>query len=1065
MSGTTPDQINENVIVRAGAGAGKTYALTHKVMDIAETFVREHGRFPRLIVTTFTRKATQELRERLMLLALEEKPDLVDFVNSRSHLVVSTIHGIMDMYLKRYGANICVDPAYRIIGGAEVSKLARQTLRKILLDTSAPSELLESFQFNMLVKLVRRIDSILTENPDACPFGAHDFDGIFQQRARRAIELFRETANCIRAETNKETWIEIATVCETLVKLMGSGSWSDNRELFAMAREAMPIARRNAKGAQPVEERTIELAKEARRLAGEFCEPLYDPKVWRLFAAQYGAIDQTARRFSADFKLIKIAQGFLEIGDLELFAMACIRQYPNTVEAFQKEWDHWLVDEYQDTSPFQVELIRNLSGDRPNFIVGDPQQSIYLFRGARSEVFAERENEILSDGGERKLLTVNRRSRPELLLFLNQFFSNFNPPFQAMEPFIVDGTSIDPSIVVAHVFVAQEPGKDPGKDKSAPTGTESGIVNAGDTGEVVETGEASQEMFALVRHVQSKLAEGASPEEICVLARTNRVLTDVATWLARFGLPTHVHVASGFYDRREIRDALALLKFLVNPHDALNLVQILRSPWFRVPDHIIVQSARQKAESLWGTFCLRQSSDGKLNAIDRLEKLAGLASANGISEAFRRGLIDGGFIDFAHTHDISGRREANIWKLLSRLQQEERRAGFNPLAFIARSVGELKTEDGNAEGDAVAAVEPNRINLMTIHASKGLEFKHVVLPRMEQRPRVTNSEDFTYDEKLGRWAVRVPYGDDHQMTASLPESNWLESFRNQELEEHARVLYVALTRASESVFLSWTSPIEKNSWAEMVGMDLTPGGHQEVSYCYIVESPVENPELPNSSLASQEVTAVRSHWSDGRKSTEVDAAQPLLPKEISVSEILDSRNVDLLTIIDPPHLTKSLLSRSRGTAVHKLMELIKYRAPGQLAQLISKWFPGQEGEVANALNFVREAVLPPLLEIIANGEVEKGFIIKEGSIIIPGQIDLWGRTNLGQVWIVDYKTGNPDGRESAFAQMEIYTLALYKSGLVEPNEEIQLAAIFPFAGKIFTREARRVEKIIERLRS
>src|SRR3712207_2438262 len=125
VSNTTPQRLTVDEIVRAGAGAGKTYTLTHRVMDIADEMLRLEKRFPRVIVTTFTRKATQELRERLMLLALNEKPHLVDFVNSRSHLVVSTIHGIMDLYLKRYGANVCVDPGYTVISGQQATKLTR----------------------------------------------------------------------------------------------------------------------------------------------------------------------------------------------------------------------------------------------------------------------------------------------------------------------------------------------------------------------------------------------------------------------------------------------------------------------------------------------------------------------------------------------------------------------------------------------------------------------------------------------------------------------------------------------------------------------------------------------------------------------------------------------------------------------------------------------------------------------------------------------------------------------------------------------------------------------------
>lgn len=1035
VSGTTLEYMKSHEIVRAGAGAGKTYTLTHKVMDLADAHFKSSGRFPRLIVTTFTRKATQELRERLMLLALEERPHLVDFVNSRSHLVVSTIHGVMDLFLKRYGANICIDPGYRVIGGQEASKLARQILRQVLFDEAEPSDLLESFPFNRLVAIVRRIDRVLAENPNATPFTIDDFETIFTRRASATAELLRESALRIKEETEKDAWLAMAESYLRMASLLSAGDWRVNRERYLTERGAMTVARRASKGAQPVDEATYELAKEARELAAEFADSLFDPDAWTVFSERFDSINTVAKRFSERFRQRKLDEGWLEINDLEHLAMDCIRKHPQTVEAFWREWDHWLVDEYQDTSPFQVELIRRLSGQSPSFVVGDPQQSIYLFRGARSDVFAQREHEILGAGGNRKLLTVNRRSRPELLLFLNDFFGGFTPPFQPMEPFFDGGVELDANQVVAKIHIAQ------------PLVTDEASEIGG--GETLDESKNAPEMRAVVRHVQDLIAKGVKPDDICVLGRTNRVLIDAAAWLSRYRLPTHVHAASGFYDRREIRDALALLKFLVNPHDNFNTLELLRSPWFRVPDRVLAPITKKRVESVWDQLCGERSMADELRAIGRLQNLVQATQDEGLSEVFKRGLIEAGFIDLARRHDVSGRRESNIWKLLSRLQQEECQSGFNPLAFVADSVGDLKLDEGNAEGDAVAAIEPDRINLMTVHASKGLEFKHVILPRMEQKPRLTSSEEFTYDEHRGRWALRVPYGADQDMTGSLPELAWLEKFREQELLEHARVLYVALTRASESVFLSWTAPAQTNSWAEMVRLDLEAGMHRTKSYTFEVET---TECAPNDAAAIEETAIIpRSPW---RPLPEPSGALGIIEgaraeKPMSVTEILASKSGVVLSSENKSEITQRLKLTSRGTAVHRLMELLKYPSREHLRRLVTKWFPEQEDSVLAAVEFVREASVPPLLEIIKNGEVEWGFSIIEDGLLIEGQVDLWGRTDAGEAWIVDYKTGASSLREKAFEQMSLYALAVRKSGLLGPDESLRLAAVYPFSKEIF----------------
>ncbi|MEK7358592.1 MAG: 3'-5' exonuclease, partial [Bdellovibrionota bacterium] len=445
-------------------------------------------------------------------------------------------------------------------------------------------------------------------------------------------------------------------------------------------------------------------------------------------------------------------------------------------------------------------------------------------------------------------------------------------------------------------------------------------------------------MKAIVAYVQKLRAEGTKPEDICVLARTNAVLTEVAEWLARYDQPTHVHAASGFFDRRETRDALAILKFLVNPHDAFNLVELLRSPWFRVPDKTLVEVSMTKPQSLWSALLGQRSMANELEPIARLERLAADSRTIGISGAFKKALVDSGFIDLSHRHDTSGRRESNVWKLIARLEAEEGRPGFNPLAFVAGTAAELKLEESGGEGDAVAAVEPDRINLMTIHTSKGLEFDHVILPRLEQKPRVTTSETFVFDSEKGLWAARVPFGENSDMTKSLAEEEYVERFQSQELQEHARVLYVAMTRAVKSLFLSWTGAPKKHSWAEMNRLELTPGVHAGKAYSYEVH---QGPWEPAAALeSSMEEVELRAKYRE-------IVATPIGPqslnenhdeaKSLSVTEILDRKPGLVTSSENQRDVVKILKSAATGTAVHKLMELLKYPSRDRMNRLVTKW--------------------------------------------------------------------------------------------------------------------------------
>ncbi|WP_374031093.1 UvrD-helicase domain-containing protein [Bdellovibrio bacteriovorus] len=149
MSGTTPEL--RNIILRAGAGAGKTTTLTQTFLKFASDFKEKHGKFPRIVVTTFTRKATQELKERLLGKALDEKrDDLFQFVSSKSQVQISTIHGVLSLFLSRYGSAIGLTPDYKIMSDSEIRKGARKIMRKYLLENPQLQELLEEYDFQTL---------------------------------------------------------------------------------------------------------------------------------------------------------------------------------------------------------------------------------------------------------------------------------------------------------------------------------------------------------------------------------------------------------------------------------------------------------------------------------------------------------------------------------------------------------------------------------------------------------------------------------------------------------------------------------------------------------------------------------------------------------------------------------------------------------------------------------------------------------------------------------------------------------------------------------------------------
>ncbi len=1000
-----PINLNQSIIVRAGAGAGKTTALTEHVLDVAREFRKTQERYPRIVVTTFTKKATQELKERLVLLALQKHHDLLEFVNSSSALKISTIHGILDQFLRQYGGAIELDPSFSVINSSRASQLARQVIRKILLNHPSKESLqtlIDEFSFKKLEKLCRDYYRIKMQHADFQAQSQESLSLLNQLYVQSLAQDIQKLVESIVSEETNPKWTAYASQMQTLSQDLLEQDWTKNFESFKNFYNSIASVTKTKK----IQEETNDFKKSLeKKLTDLFEDPAYHPETAQLFAEKFKLAQILFEDFSTEFLRTKIKSALLEINDLELLALKMAREFPQTAKAFAEEWDYWLIDEYQDTSPVQVELIEVLSQEKPQYVVGDPQQSIYLFRGARSEVFQNREAEILAKAGRKDEKIKNYRSRPELLEFLNDFFLKFKIPFSPMMANYKEDIAPDPKASVATFFIAQ-------KEKTAL--------------------EFDAECLAIAEHVQSLVRQDVKLEEICVLARTNKILSEVSRALSHFGLANHVHISSGFYERREIQDALALYRFLVHPHNNLNLLILLRSPWFSVDEQFLIDRLPEAKNSFWSYLEPFKVEHSKLAALSRYFQDV---SEQGIGMTFLKALTECGIFHFSKHFDSSGRLESNLWKLVSLLREQEQKPGFNPLDFLAQIESDILA-DQDSEGDAVAAVEPQRINLMTIHASKGLQFRHVIVPRVNKRPRSPQEPDFLFEESEKKWSMKIPLGEIEKMTGSLVEKNYVERQKSSEISEHARVLYVALTRAIDSVFLSWTEPAEANSWAEMMCWDFSQGKHEATKYSYEVKTQVPTPE-PWQTIAFK-TEALRKPWlADAKLGT---------AQSVSVTELLE-KNSKLVSVQQSEQKwMEHFKVISHGSLTHKLMQALKYS--NNVDALIEQWFQGRQEEVVKALDFMKALQTPPLGQLIQNGYVEMGFSYKQGDKIIDGQIDLWGIID-GKVWIVDYKTGSTRYRDKAFLQMEYYARALEKSDMIPKNAPIHLSVIYPFAEKVY----------------
>ena len=952
VSGATSGNLNPLVVppsptlIRAGAGAGKTTELINRILGQILYFQTNLNRDPRLVVTTFTRKATQEIRERLLSKAQEfGDPKVLRYVQTSPFLSISTIHASLQKYLGQYGNKLGLPPQFSMVDGPQLHRIEKRTLRNLLKDpqlSAAFTKITDEWDLEDFWAVYRKWVHVSMIRSDLRPqtkaelksecdqFLAH----LQQGRSKLAQELST-------AEKLPPSWVQYQALLNEKTK-----SLEQEIELWAR-RPRAPAGKNVPTECSDLSKDLIEQAKQLSSWSFTFD-----------FQNQHQQlVDQfllVAQGLQKSVEQEKVKRGQISMADLETWTLRLAQQFPETAKAFSERWDFWMIDEYQDTSPIQVQILKSLIGNKPEFVVGDPQQSIYLFRGARSQVFHDKETEIAARGGEVLQKMVNYRTQPQLMGQLNEYLPNFSSQFQAMQ-----------------VHPKPEPSKFLGPRLT-----------------FWKVNEETEDLaIPLAQRIKQLQAEGVSLGSICILTRSNSDVAQFSQSLQKMGLDINATRAVQPSETRELRDALSYLKFLVQPHDNFNLIELLRTPWFGVSDQQLFQVAQKGDASYWSRRALISDP-----SIERLESDLAQVHVVGVFQQWLNGLVRSGLLESCSSIDPSGLREANLWKLISQVRWEERTPGFSYLKFIDEKLAERVVGE-QGEDNVPAVIEPSRVQLMTIHKSKGLEFDHVLLASCDKEPPSGQKDlPFWLDEKSGVFSLELKNRSLDKWFKTLHGERIKALTKIQSDQESERVLYVALTRAKESLTLISRKP-SKNSWA-----DRWPSWAE-----------VQNLE-PEIQTFEKSV---------GRQIPEL---QPMF-----TAEKMEKRQIEKVRTADN-YFGLELIQT--GVETHRWLEALQFRWDLDLPEL------------HRLRETLAQVKVVDMKHLITRGFVEWGFVRKTDQGLTSGRIDLWGRDSVGSVWIVDYKTGSPQYREQALQQLKDYAHALIQLKQVHSTDKIYLFPLY-----------------------
>jgi len=470
------------------------------------------------------------------------------------------------------------------------------------------------------------------------------------------------------------------------------------------------------------------------------------------------------------YQQLLLENNYLDFGDLINYTLKLFKKRPRVLGKYQKQFKYVLVDEFQDTNWAQYELIKMLASPRNNLtVVGDDDQSIFRFRGASMSNILQFKKDYSKS---KNIVLVNNYRNNQNILDLSYDFIKLNNPNR--------------------LEVQLKGAKDNLKKKLKANVEGQGSIECISAFSLEDEVEKVLMKMAELKNNDSE----ATWNDFAILIRANDMANNFIPTLEREGVPYIFLASRGLYAKPIIMNIISYLKLLDNYHEGSAMYRILANPVFNFNQKEISDInywASRKTLSLYETlklaanFGIEKETLEKINKVlSLIDKHTELVSYKGVAEVTLSFLNDSGYLKYLT--EKSEQEVRNNTSLLNqfykRIQEFERNNDDRSVKNFLQELG-MEIESGD-QGSLMPDFEsgPEAIKILTVHASKGLEFKYVFVVNLVDRrfPTIERKEPILLPDELVKEIL--PEGDVH-------------------LEEERRLFYVAMTRARLGLFFSW----------------------------------------------------------------------------------------------------------------------------------------------------------------------------------------------------------------------------------------------------------------------
>lgn len=870
----------DNLLVSASAGSGKTTVLVRRVIEklkmgfnIDELLI--------VTFTEAAAKEMKERIQEALQEAVNSESDPLNQQHFTKQLVllpnanISTLHAFCLTVIRRYYYLIDIDPVFRMLTDETETILMKEDVWDELRESFYAENREEFFQLTMnfsndrsddgLTNLVFSLYEFARANPDPNKWldqlvTSYDLkegmenSPLYQSQLRPL--LLADMAQCVRLyeemialaqEDGLEKMFDQVAEEKKQIQQIYENLLQDQLIKAYDGLESLTFSTFKSSRKAELKERSAEVknlrdqAKKIIQQIGKNYFPLSPEQITAFTQKAAPLVEEMTKitkQFMAGFSQRKREKGVLDFNDLEHLTLQILTEQADeewlpseASDHYRKQFKEVMVDEYQDINQLQEAILywlRNPNDTKGNmFMVGDVKQSIYSFRLADPSLFVEKyEAFSTSNGGRRIVLAENFRSRKEVLSFTNLIFQQLMDPVVGQISYdeaaqlilgfsdFPESKQFEPELLIYEK--EEEPTLDLPMDESLEDKTE---------GELFMTALKIRELIDGKFMIYDKKAKQNRPVEykdIVLLTPTKKNNLTILEIFKTLEIPLEMNDAQNYFQSTELRTMISLLQLIDNPYQDIPLASVLRSPIVGLIEPELAQIRLADRTHTYYEAVLVYQLENKDELADKLrhfneqlENWRELARRSSITDLLWEVYFQTGYLEYVAGLPAGAQRQANLYALVDRAKSYEQ-SSFKGLYQFVRFIEKMQEKDKDLAEPVITSAD-NAVRVMTIHASKGLEFPIVFLLDMTKQFNLQDlRKRYVFDEKTGA-GIRYMEPDTRVLYDTLPYQAIKLAKQNKLLSEEMRKLYVGLTRAEQKLFIVGSYKNKEDtlkSWAE-----------------------------------------------------------------------------------------------------------------------------------------------------------------------------------------------------------------------------------------------------------